>query len=350
LTKNIERLEELYKLLISGDYLYNDTVSFLDFIKILKLMKKSRKLSSCFKKSHLEMESFLGILDFLRNVNIIKIIKNRQIRIQNDEILNIIFESPSEKRVFLKLLRKIPTKLSLIRPWNLMGRRNLLTLYDSDFKLNVKNFQLPCSVLSSFRRAIVILNNLHFLSQNLLFIGDDDLISILCKFIIPDLPITIIEIDGRITKLLNKIAKKHKFKDFHVYNLDFKEIKEFPEILEKKYSIIHLDPPYEVKELQVFLNNIILLLDDKISQIFLNGLFDHRSMIILNQFISENKFTISKFYKLINNYPFKPLDSIFLKHLKKQIKLENRMKFNKKDLKRFEFSSDLYQIEKSWLE
>lgn len=350
MTINIEKFEELYNLLISGDYLYEDKVSFLEFIRILKLIKKCNRLTKCLKKSPVEMESFLGVIRFLRNINVIKIVENRKIRIQNDEILDIIFMNPSEKRIFLKLLWRIPTKLFLIRPWNLMRKRNLLMHYYSDFRLNVKNFQLPCSISSSFRRVNVILRNLHFTSQNVLFIGDDDLISVMCKFIVPDLPITIIEIDGRITKLLKKIAEKHKFKDFYVHNHDFKEVNEYPEIIERKFSIIHLDPPYEAKELKAFLNNINLILDEKISQIFLNGLFDNKSLQYLNQFISENKFTISNYYKSFNSYPIKSLDSKFLKYLKKQIKLENNMKFNSKELKRFEFSSDLYQLERSWLE
>ncbi|MFX1325505.1 MAG: bis-aminopropyl spermidine synthase family protein, partial [Promethearchaeota archaeon] len=284
------------------------------------------------------------------NVNIIKIVNHKRIRVQNNEILKVLFNSPSKKRVILQLLRMIPKKLPLIRFWEVMRNSNLLMLYRPKFALNVKTFQLPCSVKSSFHRAILILDNLCYSSQNMLFIGDDDLISILCKCIAPDLSISVIEIDGRITKLLKEIAKKKKFKNFYVHNLDFKEINESPEFLEKNYSIIHFDPPYEAKELHKFLNNIILLLDEKSSQIFLNGLFDNRSIKILNQFISDNKFTIENLYRSFNNYPLKPLDSKFLKHLKKQIKLETNLKFEKKDLKRFKITSDLYQIEKSWIE
>ncbi|MFX1325114.1 MAG: hypothetical protein ACFE8N_09155, partial [Promethearchaeota archaeon] len=67
--KSIQRLEELYELLISGNYLYDETVSYLDFIKILKLIKKSNRLSGCFKKSHLGMESFFWGIYLFRNIS-----------------------------------------------------------------------------------------------------------------------------------------------------------------------------------------------------------------------------------------------------------------------------------------
>ncbi|MFX0106049.1 MAG: bis-aminopropyl spermidine synthase family protein, partial [Candidatus Hodarchaeota archaeon] len=186
--------------------------------------------------------------------------------------------------------------------------------------------------------------------QKALFIGDDDLVSILCKFIIPELPITVIEIDGRITKLLKEIVEKNNFKDFKVYNIDFKELKDYPELSKEKYSIIHLDPPYEESELQEFLNIIEGILDNKIIQIFLNGLYDDNSQTIINQFITKNNLNISNYYKSFNSYPFKSLDSDFLKYLKKEIKLNNNLKFEEKNLKKLEFTSDLLLIEKGWFE
>ncbi|MFX0038794.1 MAG: bis-aminopropyl spermidine synthase family protein [Promethearchaeota archaeon] len=346
---NDKRLLELYNLLISGEYLQYDTVSFLNFIKILRLINCCRKFSNCVKKSHIALSSFLGILEFLQNVNIIKLQKNSQIQIQNNEIFDLIYHSPSHKRIFFKLVRKIPRKYYFIRKQHFLSKSSLLKLFRPNFKLNPLSFQLPCSVRTSINRAQLILENVQFKTQKALFIGDDDLISILCKYIIPELPITIIEIDGRITKLLKEIAEKMRFKNFGVYNLDFKDLKEEPDLLKEKYSIIHLDPPYEETELKDFLNIIGEILDDKIIQIFLNGLYDDNSQAIINQFVSKNNLNISKYYKSFNSYPFKSLDSKILKYFKKEIKIDNKMKFREKNLKRLEVTSDLLLIEKGWI-
>ncbi|MFX0004988.1 MAG: class I SAM-dependent methyltransferase [Candidatus Hermodarchaeota archaeon] len=344
-----ERLLELYDLLISGEYLQYDTISFLNFIKILRLIKYCRNFSNCVKKSHIALSSFLGILEFLQNVNIIKLRRNKQIQIQNNEILDLICQNPSQKRIFFRLIRKIPRKYYFIMKPNFLSKSSLLTLFKPKFKLNPLNFQFPCSIRTSLKRAQLIAENIQFKSQKALFIGDDDLVSILCKFIIPELPITVIEIDGRITKLLKEIVKKKKFNNFRVYNLDFKDIKEEPDFMKERYSIIHLDPPYEEMELKEFLNIIQGILDDKIIQIFLNGLYDDNSQAIINKFVSKNNLNISKYYKSFNSYPFRSLDSKFLKYLKKEIKIDNKMKFKEKNLKRLEVTSDLLLIEKGWI-
>ncbi len=350
MTKDIERLIDLYKLLSSGNYVYDNTVSFIDFIRVLRLVKFNSDFHKCFKKSHLELISFIGIIEFLQNVNIIKLNKNKRIKIQNNEIFELLYKPPSKRSMFLKTIGKIPYRHHLARKLVPMLKTNLLELYEPKFKLNPKSFQVPCSLKSSLKRARVICNRAYFTSQKALFIGDDDLISILCKFIIPELPITVIEIDGRITKLLKKIAIKHNFKEFNVYNLDFKEINEISEILKTKFSIIHLDPPYDEKELLKFTANLSLILDENIVQIFLNGLYDIKCMSVVSNFITKNKLSISDYYRSFSSYSFKSTDSKYLKYMKNQLKLETDLKFKEKDLKEIEFSSDLYILEKSLTE
>ncbi len=350
MTKDIERLVDLYKLLTSGNYVYDNAVAFIDFIRVLRLVKFNSDFHKCFKKSHLELISFIGIIEFLQNVNIIELNKNKRIKIQNNEIFELLYKPPSKRIMFLKTIGKIPYRHYLARKLASMSKTNLLELYEPKFKLNPKSFQVPCSLKSSLKRARVICNRAYFTSQKALFIGDDDLISILCKFIIPELPITVIEIDGRITKLLKKIAIKHKFKEFNVYNLDFKEINEMSEILKIKFSIIHLDPPYDEKELLKFTANIGLILDENIVQIFLNGLYDVNCMSVVSNFITKNKLIISDYYRSFSSYSFKSTDSKYFKYMKKQLKLETDLKFKEKDLKKIEFSSDLYILEKSLTE
>jgi predicted methyltransferase len=250
----------------------------------------------------------------------------------------------------LRLMRIFPHKFVLIRRRNILTKHNLLKLFEPRFTLNSKSFQLPCSIRSSFRRALTIAENIYFSSQKALFIGDDDLVSILCKFLIPKLPITVIEIDGRITKLLKKISKRYEFKNFEVYNSDFKKINEIQETIKERYSIIHLDPPYEAKELDIFFRNIDLILDEKLSQVFLNGLYNNKCTSLLNQFIGRSNLILTGYYKSFNSYPLKSVDQKYLKNLRKQIKLENTLELKGKLLKDIELLSDLFVIEKGWVE
>ncbi|MFW9820155.1 MAG: hypothetical protein ACFFE5_11150, partial [Candidatus Thorarchaeota archaeon] len=112
----------------------------------------------------------------------------------------------------------------------------------------------------------------------------------------------------------------------------------------------HFDPPYEESELQDFINNIELIMDDKITQIYLNGLYDDNSQPIINQFIAKNNLKISKYLKSFNLYPFKCLDLKYLKALKKEIKQDTQLQFKENILKKLDFKSDLLLIEKSFSE
>jgi len=347
LKKEIEKLVDLYKLLNSGNYIYYNTVSFIDFIRVLRLVKFNKNFQECFKKSHIELISFLGIIEFLQNVKLVKLNKNKRITIQNHEIFELIYTAPSQKSIYLKIARKIPLRKYILKKIAFKSKINLLELYKPNFKLNVRSYQIPCSLRSSIKRAGIICNNIYFKTQKALFIGDDDLISILCKFIEPKLPITVIEIDGRITKLLKSVAVKHKFENFNVYNIDFKEFDEIKQHIDDGFSIVHLDPPYEVEELRRFTVNLSLMQDKLLFQIFLNGLYDSNCMSIISDFITKNKLVISDYFKSFNSYSFRSADIEYLKYMKKQLKLESNLKFKEKDIERIEFSSDLYIIEKS---
>ncbi|MHA2287397.1 MAG: bis-aminopropyl spermidine synthase family protein, partial [Promethearchaeota archaeon] len=284
---------ELHKLLLSGDYLIEDEISFFDFMRVLKLLKSSRKLSGSLKKSNCNFSTVLGVLEFLRNVSIIDLNRKGQLRINNKEILNKIYKSPSKFKLKLKLLLSFNKKLIVYST----NKNSLLKLYTSNFKLSKTNFQLPCSIKTSLSRAMMIVKNTYFNSQNILFIGDDDLVSLVVKFLNPDLPITVIEIDGRITKLLKEIINKKNYNNFEVYNNDFKELTKPHDLANANYSIIHLDPPYEPKELSKFLNNLPIVFNEKMIQIYLNGTFDNESMNIINAFLVKNKLKIVNYYK-----------------------------------------------------
>ncbi|MHA2132133.1 MAG: bis-aminopropyl spermidine synthase family protein, partial [Promethearchaeota archaeon] len=299
-------------------------------------------------KSHMGFESFLGLIEFIQNINLVKLLKHKKIKIQNQEIFNLILGIPPYWKLFTKLILKLPHKYNIIRKRNILTKHSLLELYIPNFIINTKAFQLPCSIKSSMQRAIKIVENINLPSQKTLFIGDDDLVSILCKFIYPELPITVIEIDGRITKLLKEIAEKNKFDNFNVYNIDFKELNEYTEYINNKYSVIHVDPPYEVNELQMFFKNISLILDERVGKLFLNGLYNDKTQPIINKFIMANNLIVSKYYKSFNTYPLKSLDSKFLENVKRQAKLDFNLKFKEKQLKKMSFSSDFFLIEKSW--
>ena len=337
----LDQFLELHKLLLSGDYLMEDEISFLDFMRLLKLLFSSRKLSVIIRKSDFSFSTVFGVLEFLRNISLIELDENGKLRILNKEILKEIYFSPQLVKMKLKFQLKFTKRI-----WfHSKKKKSLLSLFDSSFILSKTNFQLPCSIKTSYLRAIMILQNIYFETQNALLFGDDDMVSLVLKYLNPNLSITVIEIDGRLTKLLKKIAHRKKYKSFEIYNNDFNELVRNPEVVKKKYSIIHLDPPYEPKKLSKFLSNLPQLFNEKMVQIYLNGTYDNESRNIINSFLLKNKLKIVDYCKSFNNYPCKSTDFNYIDSLKKDIRRYYDFKLNRKYLKKLRLSSDLLMIE-----
>ncbi|MFX0075229.1 MAG: hypothetical protein ACFE96_07295, partial [Candidatus Hermodarchaeota archaeon] len=181
---DLKQFLELHKLLLSGDYLIDGEITFLDFMKVLKVLYSSKKFTTSLKKAEVSFSTMLGILEFLRNVSIIELNKKGQLRIHNEEILDQIYKPLNKIRLKLKLLVSNKKKIFFYSNNN----NSLLRIYAKDFKLSKVNFQLPCSIKTSLSRAITIVNNIYFKTQNALFIGDDDMVSLLVKCLVPELP------------------------------------------------------------------------------------------------------------------------------------------------------------------
>ncbi|MFX0076671.1 MAG: hypothetical protein ACFE96_14605, partial [Candidatus Hermodarchaeota archaeon] len=103
--------------------------------------------------------------------------------------------------------------------------------------------------------------------------------------------------------------------------------------------------PYEPKELKKFLNNLPLKFDEKMVQIYLNGMHSNESMNILNSFLVKNQLKIVHNYESFNYYPCKSTDLKYIESLRKQIMLDFDFKLDKKLLRKLKITSDLLIIE-----
>ena len=127
MNQEISLLEELYSLLISGNYLYDETISFLDFIRILRVLKSCKVFPKCLKKSHFGLNSLLGILEFLQNVNVVKLDEKKRIEILNDEVFTSFYQSSSQKKLLAKLMRKVPHTFKIIRKRSFLKKMGQFT-------------------------------------------------------------------------------------------------------------------------------------------------------------------------------------------------------------------------------
>jgi S-adenosylmethionine decarboxylase proenzyme len=87
--------------------------------------------------------------------------------------------------------------------------------------------------------------------RKIIFLGDDDSISIALGMTKLADEITIVDIDIRVLEFITQSAKTLKFKNFKVLHHDLRE--SCPEAIMNNYDVVIMDPPYTIEGLRLFL-------------------------------------------------------------------------------------------------
>ncbi len=327
----------------------NEFLSYLGFLKIIYRLSKNPNIILSYNASATSPENYLSVLKTLQDERILKIIKNEKIEFRRTGFKDLFFERPSKKEIFEKLLEKLSLKEKFNRDKKFLSDNMLIRQFASDFQNNIDYFQFPCSILSSMKRTSRIIRNLLLKTQNLLFLGDDDLVSVLCKIITPEIEIHIIDIDKTVIGILEEISNEFKFNKFYIHNLDLNKDNQEFEFLANRFSMIHTDPPYVPEFLKHFLEKAIFFGNDKFYQIFLNGLFNLPCSHIINEFQYKNKLICSGFYKSFNNYPVVSMDMQYINWIREHVKLYFQYDFTEEQIRETFGTSDLYIFEKGYI-
>jgi S-adenosylmethionine decarboxylase proenzyme len=87
--------------------------------------------------------------------------------------------------------------------------------------------------------------------RKIIFLGDDDFISLAVGLTKLAQEITVLDIDQRVLNNLSTLAEELSLVNFNVFPHDLRE--PFPDDLVNKYDVVVMDPPYTIEGLRLFL-------------------------------------------------------------------------------------------------
>lgn len=133
-------------------------------------------------------------------------------------------------------------------------------IFDNRPTVDVSIDQAHATIETAVKRAMLALNHQTLIGKKLLFIGDDDLISIAIGFLLKDLfpnkskhltKLVVVDISSELVSYIKSQAKKHQL-PIDCYERDLRN--PLPESLNSQFDAVFTDPPYTTAGLELFVS------------------------------------------------------------------------------------------------
>jgi len=172
--------------------------------------------------------------------------------------LNLTFEYDPLPGNFDSIIREFPEKFSYLN-----GIKSYLENRPSpEFALD----QSHADFSTVKKKALYLLKKGDIEGRKLIFLGDDDFISLAVGLTKLAQEITVLDIDQRVLNFLSNSADELSLVNFNVLHHDLRE--PFPKDIINQYDVVVMDPPYTIEGLRLFLKRARQVLK---SQINING-------------------------------------------------------------------------------
>ncbi|PHM69266.1 adenosylmethionine decarboxylase [Xenorhabdus kozodoii] len=148
---------------------------------------------------------------------------------------------------------------------------SLKPIYECRPQVNVMLDQAHATIETSIRRVMLLLNNPCIFKQKILFLGDDDLTSLVLMMAFKKLghynpkSIFVKDIDKALLYFIKSVSEQNNF----VINTEYRDLK-YPNEYTKQFDIILTDPPYTLSGLKLFLSRAISFSKNENSEILLS--------------------------------------------------------------------------------
>lgn len=157
--------------------------------------------------------------------------------------LNLHFEYDPVPRNFDSSIKDLPEEFSYL---------NNIRVYlnqrpSPEFALD----QSHADAQTVIKKVLYLLKKGDIEGRKIIFLGDDDNISLAVGLTKLANEITVLDIDNRVLEFLSHSAEKLSLKNFHVKNHDLRE--NCPQDIFNKYDVVIMDPPYTIEGLRLFL-------------------------------------------------------------------------------------------------
>lgn len=179
--------------------------SLLEFLRAIKDIYYSGNVFEFISTNSLEDWDLWKYLEFLRKEKIVKIRRNGTVEILKRRLLEPIPKPQTEKEIEKKLEMKLKTE---IQP-----KRFVTDLFRKfkNFEVKAKWDQMPISQESAIFLAKKMLGYLP-LNKRLLFVGDDDFISVILSLVDPSIESLVVDIDDQLLECISFLSRKFNLK------------------------------------------------------------------------------------------------------------------------------------------
>ena len=169
--------------------------------------------------------------------------------------LSLKFEYDPLPGNFDSIIKELPEEFSYLN--------SIKTYLDKrpspEFALDQSHADIPTVI----KKALYLLKKGDIEGRNIIFLGDDDFISLAVGLTKLAKNITVLDIDTRILDYLSKSAEELSINNFKVIPHDLRE--PFSDDLVNKYDVVIMDPPYTIEGLRLFLKRASQVLKSNIN-------------------------------------------------------------------------------------
>ncbi len=172
--------------------------------------------------------------------------------------LNLVFDYDPLPENFNASLKELPEEFSYLNKI----KASLERRPSPEFSLDQSHADTP----TVLKKVLYLLKKGDIEGRKIIFLGDDDNISLAVGLTKLAREITVVDIDNRVLNFLSDSAEEFSLENFSVKNHDLRE--KCPQDITNKYDVVIMDPPYTIEGLRLFLKRAKQVLK---SNIHING-------------------------------------------------------------------------------
>ena len=159
------------------------------------------------------------------------------------ENLNLVFDYDPLPKNFSNIIKEIPEEFTYLN--NMQGFINNRPV--PEFALD----QSHADFSTIIKKVLYLLKKGDIEGRKIIFLGDDDIISLALGMTQLADEISVVDIDNRVLEFISQSVEKLNFNNFNVLNHDLRE--SCPKTIMNKFDVVIMDPPYTNEGLRLFL-------------------------------------------------------------------------------------------------
>lgn len=157
--------------------------------------------------------------------------------------LNLTFDYDPLPETFNNIIKELPEEFTYLNNLKSLLKNRPTPEYALD--------QSHADLSTIIKKTLYLLKKGDIEGRRIIFLGDDDVISLAVGLTNLSNEILVLDIDNRVLDFISQSAEELSLKNFNVLSHDLKEPS--PKIIINNYDVVVMDPPYTIEGLRLFL-------------------------------------------------------------------------------------------------